>query len=85
MTRQTELNLIDEMTGKLAQLKLAEQAINDLTATCRKQAGQIADLLELLVMVLEDAQDYGNTNPAKVSVSTINRIRAALEQEQVTP
>ena len=27
---------------------LAEQSINDLTAACRKQAGQIADLLDAL-------------------------------------
>lgn len=37
-------------------------------------------LRNLLAMVLEDARDYGETNPAKVSVSTINRIRAELAE-----
>jgi 4-diphosphocytidyl-2C-methyl-D-erythritol kinase len=48
MTRQTELEK-DELIAELeSDFALAEQSINDLTSTCRKQAGQIADLVDAL-------------------------------------
>jgi hypothetical protein len=84
MTRQNELNLIDEMTRKLAQLKLAEQSINDLTSTCRKQAAQIAALVAL-VGALNTAvchiERMNETAPDRTMTpeSELKNMRAALE------
>jgi uncharacterized coiled-coil protein SlyX len=85
MTRQTELEK-DELIAELeSNFALAEQSINDLTATCRKQAAQIADLVENLQYVSSAAPDcYGTlddheTIEVTMTVKAIKDIRAALE------
>jgi hypothetical protein len=81
MTRQNELNLIDEMTRKLAQLKLAEQSINDLTSTCRKQAAQIAALVDVLNAAICHIERMNETatDAAMTPESELEYMRAAIE------
>ena len=63
------------------QLKTEHEAERQLWLNAMQELrNQNAVLRNLFAMVLEDARDYGETNPAKVCVSTINRIRAELAE-----